>query len=86
MSRKQTVLHRHRKPAVERFLGLFKEGTKPRQLRLPTGQYRGYLIAELDDAQLHSVLHGYRGCHWDDVADVIEIEWHRRQLRGRKPR
>ena len=45
-----------RKPAVEQFLGLYKEGTKPRHLRLPTGKYRG--------------CHWH--WHWHDLADVID--------------
>jgi hypothetical protein len=75
-----------KKPAVQRFLQLFREGVKPRQLPLPSGKHRGRLIADLDDRELSCITEGYRGCRWLDVVEVLEVEWHRRQLRNSRTR
>lgn len=75
-----------KKPAVQRFLQLFREGVKPRQLPLPSGKHRGRLIGDLDDTELSTITEGYRGCRWLDVVEVLEVEWHRRQLRNSQTR
>lgn len=75
-----------KKPAVQRFLQLFREGVKPRQLPLPSGRHHGRLIGDLDDRELSCITEGYRGCRWLDVVEVLEVEWHRRQLRNSRTR
>jgi hypothetical protein len=75
-----------KKPAVRRFLQLFREGIMPRQLPLPSGKHRGRLIGDLDDSELSSITDGYRGCRWLDVVEALEVEWHRRQLRNSQTR
>jgi hypothetical protein len=88
MNRKQnpTAKSPHKKPAVQQFLQRFREGVKPRQLPLPSGKYRGHLIGDLDDKELSRITEGYRGCRWLDVVEVLEVEWHRRQLRNSQTR